>query len=349
MPNRYGDPDQLENERPARVARRRLEATRIYIDLLDRAQEFHHRLFEQRNPQIQQLIGDAHGRLAGLETEAEGVRYSRPRPRTRPVPDPQPEYYAFLDECGSHNLLDPDQFPAFVLAAVLVERHEYDRIDAVWRGWKAEVFGNPDYIVHEPDLRDYLRQLDRERRVEFEKRLDEVIAGLNFLAIGCVVLREQYRDRYGTGALDESLPAHVYHMSLNFLLERIVLTMDGVCGGARATVIAEARGQLENAQLQAEFARLMIGGTVYVRDGWFRQQLSSWIEFRPKAANSSGLQLVDLLARICGEKAIAPESRPSRWEAFRPKLVREKRTKHGPLGFKVIPWDERQSQNLGES
>jgi len=168
-----------------------------------------------------------------------------------------------------------------------------------------------------------------------------VIKELDFTAVVCVVRRDAYLASYGAGALDESLPAHLYLMSLDFVLERLALALDTEFGGGRARVIAESRGPKEDALLQYEFARLLLQGTSYISPSWFRQQFHPGITFEGKGgAFSSGLQLADLLARPSAEKVVNPESEPERWPEFRLKLCPGRETKNSVLGLKIVPWDE---------
>ena len=48
--------------------------------------------------------------------------------------------------------------------------------------------------------------------------------------------------------------------------------------------------------LQYEFTRLMLDGTSYIGDSWFRHSLRPGITFEGKDTNNTGLQLADLLA-----------------------------------------------------
>ena len=130
-------------------------------------------------------------------------------------------------------------------------------------------------------------------------------------------------------------------MTLDFLMERVLMVLENDFGGARAYVVAEARGPKEDAALQCEFARLHLDGTTYIAPAWFRQRLPPGMLFRTKKDNVTGLELADLLARPCGEKVLSPTSTPDRWLVFRKKLCLGQESKHSILGLKIIPWDDR--------
>ena len=129
-------------------------------------------------------------------------------------------------------------------------------------------------------------------------------------------------------------------MTLDFLIERVVMVLENQFNGGRAKVIAESRGALEDARLQHEFSRLHLEGTSYIASAWFRQQLHPGIHFEAKGGSyASGLQLADLSARPVAEKVAEPGSEPDRWPEICAKLCRGQETKNSILGLKIMPWD----------
>lgn len=175
------------------------------------------------------------------------------------------------------------------------------------------------------------------------------ISATTFHAAVCVINRPDYIAEFGYEAPDESLPSQPYLLALDFLCERISMILDQQFEGARAQVVAEARGPAEDALIQYEFARLHLDGTSYVGPSYFRQQFRPGIRFEPKTSNVMGLQLADLLARPCGDIVIDPESTPDRWPEFREKLCEGTETKNSVLGFKVMPWRETYAKILQKS
>jgi hypothetical protein len=248
----------------------------------------------------------------------------------------------FLDECGAHDLTAKAEFNAFVLAAVIVKDVDYPKLDQKWKEWKAANLGSPDRLIHEPNVRrgtgPFYFNGDGSKRAVVRRSLKEVITTLDFAAIACVVNRPEYIAETGFDRVDNSLPTHIYLMTLDFMTERLVMALERHCDGARARVVAEARGPREDALLQHEHARLQLDGTSYVSASWIRQQLAPGIEFKTKKDNCTGLQLVDLLARPCGEKVLSPSSTPDRWPEFRQKLCLGQETAHSILGLKFFPW-----------
>jgi hypothetical protein len=251
----------------------------------------------------------------------------------------------YIDECGTHSLSKREPFEAFVLAGVIVPDYQYPALNELWRKWKQRNLGSPTKVVHEPNLRkgngSFWFEGDRVKRSQVRSSLKQLLNELPFSAIVCVVNRPEYVQEIGIEALDASLPRHPYLMAIQFLMERLVFVLDRQFNGARARIIAEGRGPLEDALFQNEYTRLLIAGTSYVSAAWFRQQLVPGVEFRTKVDNIAGLELADLLARPCGEKVMAPEETPERWPEFRDKLCQGQETMHSILGLKIVPWHEK--------
>lgn len=336
------EPAELEASRRARVAARELGRLEQYAAALRRAQALRPGTGGLADPILQTLITQADTAANAATAKLGGVVVSRRRPtKTHPTST----CTVYIDECGAHDLGAPMDFPVFVLAAVILPDENRANVEAEWEGWKARALGAHDYPVHEPDVR---RRKGRWGNQAAFDGLNEALAQLDFTAVVCVVHRSNYLADHGPGPLDESLPSHVYLMTLDFIFERLALALDTQFGGARARVVAESRGPKEDALLQYEFARLHLDGTSYIPDSWFRQQFHPGIDFQGKETNCTGLQLADLVARPCGAKVIDPTSTPDRWEAIKSKLCPGMETKNSILGLKVLPWRE-EYENLWKS
>lgn len=341
MPRRKkGTSDELKAALANREYYRRLSHHETYIGLLRLAARSRS-LAKQSTDDIERLIRTAESERQSLVARITGRIEPRRRPK-HPKGGPRPVCSIFLDECGSHSLTTTKGFGAFVLSAVIISPNQIDAINKEWKRWKVRELGR-DARIHEPDVRGgkgpFWFNGDKERRKEAREALSKKLKDLDFTGLACVVVREKYEKAHGKGAMDASLPDHIYLMALDFLAERIVLALDREFGGAIGRVYAESRGPREDAILQYEFVRLHLDGTSYISDSWFRYQLIPGIEFRSKDENLTGLQLADLLARPCGEKVLNPNSTPDRWPELREKLCRSKETEHSILGLKIVPWD----------
>lgn len=255
----------------------------------------------------------------------------------------------YIDECGSHTLSAKEKYKAFALGAVIIREADEAVFDALWKQYKRVYLGAEEKLVHEPDVRKLRGALwcngDKGKQKTALAQLDEIISKLPFSAICCVLQREKYVAKWGLDSPNESLPNktlqnHAYVMMLSFLAERVALALQTHFGGAKGRLVLESRDPLGDALLQYEFARLFLDGTAYISAAYFRQQFLPGLRFIQKDANTSGMQIADLLPRPCADKVLDPTSTPARWDVFRKKFCTRRVTAHSILGLKVIPWEE---------
>jgi hypothetical protein len=294
---------------------------------------------------LDDVIATGHSRVERLTDLVGGRIVSRRRPK-KTVEGQRSACLVFLDECGSHALRAREHdFGAFALSAVIIEESKYSAIDRAWKEWKQSTWGDPERLIHEPEIRRgngaFWFDGAPARRSEVRESLAAKLADLDFKLIVVVVHRAAYLALHGRGPLDCTLPVNVYHMALDFLCERLVLALNESFSDSVALVVAEARGAKEDASLQLEFARLHLDGTSYIAPSWFRHQLQPGIEFGTKPDRITGLELADLAARPVAEKVLKPGSTPDRWPVFASKLCRGQATKHSPLGLKILPWEDK--------
>lgn len=329
----------LEQSRELRIARRQLEKQEEYEALLRRAAIVRQDAGQTVDPDLAELIHRAQSRRSELQLQVDGRIFPRKRPKAS-VPHPSCNCLIFLDECGAHHLTAVDAFPVFCLAAVVVREADYQGLDLQFTAWKARDLASANFVVHEPDIRNRLGPWRSPRREAVLEALRQILERLDFTVVASVLRRPAYVNQWGLASPDRSLPNHPYLMSLDFLFERIVMTLQARFNGGRAKVIAESRGPKEDALLQYEFARLHLEGTSYISAAWFRQQLHPGIHFEGKGGvYATGLQLADLSARPIAEKVADPTGQPDRWNEVRCKLCPGTETKNSILGLKILPWD----------
>jgi hypothetical protein len=301
-------------------------------------------------PEIDDLITNARVRLEPLEQKLGRRIEPRRKPKLGRWDEvklgPRREYLVFLDECGGHEIRsgsDAD-FPAFALTAAIVDSEHYVAFDNEWRRWKAKWLGSQDKIIHEPNVRrrngPFWSEGSRQRQESCAAALSEQISSLDFALVGAVIDKQQYLATFGEATVDEFLPYGHYLMCLDFVLERVLHFLFYQGQDAMGIAIAESRGSKEDAELQREYVRLHLEGTLWQPDSWFRHQMSPTIEFREKSSNQTGLQVADLAARPCAEKVLAPGSEPERWSVFKAKLYEGGQRRPESYGLKVFPWKE---------
>jgi hypothetical protein len=283
--HREGTPQELADSMERGVARQQLDRLEIATNYLEQAVRLHSESNQVFDPGLVRSLEKMQDQCRSLKTACSGRVESRRRPRNL---KPGGSCTVFLDECGQHLLGDEtDPFPVFVVAAAIVRDVDLDVVDSKWKRWKRERLDG-DVNVHEPDLR--RRRHTFYERDEAIENLSLVLADLEFSVIAVVVHRANFLADYGTGPIDASLPAHIYMMAVDFLMERVVLALEGLFDGGKARLVAESRGAKEDAILQHEFSRLHLEGTSYISPAWFNQQLHAGITFHTKRDNNTGLQ-----------------------------------------------------------
>jgi len=329
---------ELEKSRDPRVAQALLIHQENYVNLLRHATALLGDANAQSAAIIEQLIQTGLQDMNRLRQLSQGRIVSRKRPQNRVSGD---TCCVYIDECGPHELRAPDPYSVFVLSAVIIRDSEFGEVDRAWKDFKTRALGSPDVIVHAPEVRKADGPFDTPHREYKLAEMRRTFASLPLTVVTVVVHRVDYLQDFGLGPVDDSLPAHIYWMALDFLMERIAMTLDLYYRGATARVVAEARGPLQDTELQYEYARLLIQGTSYIRDGWFRKAFPPGVTFEPKTTNSTGLQLADLAARPVGDKVINKRKNPYMWDEVRLKMCPIVETQNSILGLKIMPWRAR--------
>lgn len=254
---------------------------------------------------------------------------------------PRHQYLIFLDECGTHSLdIRDDPFPVFCLCAVIVDREKYGTFDRQWKAWKSRWLGSWQIRVHEPDIRKRSREFhgaDKAYERSIIDALSSELSTLGFICIAAVIDKRALTATYPSGRVDDFLPSSTYLMCVDFVFERAVHFLYEVGEDAEGVVIAESRGLREDAEVHSEFLRLQLVGTQYIADGYFRNQLRPYIEFKRKDTNESGLQIADIVARPIAEKVLEPANTPERWQVVAPKIYDGKQDRRSSYGLKVFP------------
>ena len=325
---------ELTKSRDPRVAQSLLVHQENYVNLLRHAET----LLGDGNPAsaatIKQLIQTGLQDLNRLNQLSKGRIWPRKRPQNKLSGD---TCCVYLDECGAHELRSADAYRVFVLSAVIIRDSDFGELDRAWKDFKTRALGSPDVVVHEPDVWKADEPFYTHRRYKLEE-MRSTFAALPFSVVTVVVHRDDYLQDFGMGPVDQSLPAHIYWMALDFLMERVAMALDLQFKGATARIVAEARSPLQDTELQYEYARLLIQGTSYIWDGWFRRTFPPGITFEPKTTNNTGLQLADLTARPVGDKVLNKKRKPYLWKEICAKMCPDQETENSILGLKIMPW-----------
>lgn len=239
------------------------------------------------------------------------------------------DYVVYVDESGDHSLteINPD-YPVFVLAFCIFHIPTYvGQIVPDVERLKFKYFGHDMVVLHEMDIRkskppfEILR--DATVRTEFMADLNALLTNAPFAVTASVILKEEYRARRG-----ESV--NPYHVALEFGLERVFLHLQTLGQRGRPTrVIFESRGKKEDADLELEFRRIM--------DRTAMQGMASTLDFLcvSKQANSSGLQVADMVARPIGLHVLRPDQSNRAWDIIYPKLRKSPTGRVDGYGLKI--------------
>lgn len=257
-----------------------------------------------------------------------------------PLPSsPYSNYIVYVDESGDHGLVNiDDNYPVFVLAfCVFHKRYYSEKVVPALEKFKFNHFGHDHVILHEHEIRkekgEFTFFRDRKHKSQFINELTSIIDESNFILISCVIDKTALRNKNGT-------VSNPYHLALGFCLETLYEFLQEKKQDQKTThVVVECRGDKEDKELELEFRRICDG------ENQLSATLPFNIVFANKMANSSGLQLADLVARPIGLSVIRPTQPNRAYEILKRKFYCEGgREKVGKdfenWGLKVFPVPE---------
>jgi hypothetical protein len=241
------------------------------------------------------------------------------------------DYLVFVDESGDHELtkIDP-QYPVFVLLFVIIRKADY--VETVCRElqrFKLKFWGHDEVVLHEHEIRkpagDFRILFSATVRERFLAELSRLMTDLPATVIAVVIDKTAFVTRY----VD---PVSPYDYALEAGLERTYRHLEGL-GQATSTtsVIVECRGRREDADLELAFRRERDGNNVLNRTFPFQ------LVVVPKAANSAGLQMADLMARPVGLHHLRPQQPNRAFDVVQSKLRHSPAGKIEGWGLKVFP------------
>lgn len=252
------------------------------------------------------------------------------------MPTPTPptnfsDHLVFVDESGDHGLekVSPD-YPVFVLLFAIFRKDDYiQRVCREVQQLKIRFWGHDEVVLHEHELRKPIGHfqilLQREIRERFHAELTALMVSLPMTVVAVVIDKPAFMARYHE-------PVGPYDYALEAGLERVYRHLDDLGDGATETpVIVECRGRKEDAELELAFRRVCDGNNALGKSLPFVHVMI------PKAANSIGLQMADLMARPVGLNHFRPGQPNRAFEIIKQKLRRSPAGKVEGWGLKVIP------------
>ena len=241
------------------------------------------------------------------------------------------DYLVFVDESGDHELtkIHPD-YPVFVLLFCIIRKEDYvDRVSRDLQRMKFEFWGHDEVVLHEHKIRKprgpFLFLLQRPLRERFMTALTTQMVALPATIVAVVIDKPAFVARYHT-------PVGPYDYAMETGLERVFLHLESLGQAECSTsIIVECRGRKEDADLELAFHRVCNGKNA------LSHHLSFQLVMVPKAANSAGLQLADLMARPIGLKHIRPDQPNRAFDIIEPKIRRRPAGKIEGWGLKRLP------------
>lgn len=245
------------------------------------------------------------------------------------------DYIVYVDESGDHGMVSiDDAYPVFVLAFCIFQKAYYGRaVVTALESFKFSEFGHDIVILHERDIRKEIGQFrfsGPQEKNRFIGALSRIIEASKFVLIASVI------DKRGMGG-ESDAGNNPYHVALKFCLEQLrefLREKDQLSGTTH--VVVECRGKKEDAELELEFRRICAGANR------FGEPLPFAVVFADKKANSSGLQLADLVARPIGLSVVRPDQPNRAFDILRRKFLcrggrAEAGTDYEGVGYMIHP------------
>ncbi len=238
------------------------------------------------------------------------------------------DYIIYVDESGDHALdpINPD-FPVFCLTFCVLRKDLYaSEVVPKFLELKFRWFGHDMIVLHESDIRKrnapFVFLGDPEKRQRFMDDVTRLVSDAPMTVLAAIVIKSRLVARNERSINPYSLALH-----RGLRQARAFLVAHGQADKV-THIVAEARSPRrlspyvgkEDQELLAEFSAL--------REG--RHQLGHGMPlpgfdliFADKKANSTGLQLADLLARPIALKSLRPDQPNRAFDVIRSKLIRE--------------------------
>lgn len=248
----------------------------------------------------------------------------------------------FIDEGGHPAPQSTPEQPVFALGAVAMSEDDAERYVAGADELKNRFFGRSTVTLHEPQIRQRKQIFsfggDGARYAEFIDALENLIAQTNFVVFGAAIRKDAFAREFVESGIDPYLPTDPYAVAITLLLERYVdfLITSSDCRRL-GRVTFESQGPREDAEHQAQFARLLLDGTQWVPESAFQQAIQPGASFVTKSG-SDPVELADIFVRDLYEWARSGcREIPPRWDLFTSKMYYRDDGRSGKFGVKVFP------------
>ena len=211
------------------------------------------------------------------------------------------------------------------MAFCLFEKSDYiDDIVPNFQQFKFDHFGHDQIILHERDIRKQNKPFefltDRPGRLAFMQEIGDLIEQSQMTVISTVIKKRELAQQYRN-------PYNPYDLALRFCMEQAFSFLRRKRSTRHtAHIVVERRGKDEDYTLKDTF-------------GDVNQKLNDLfaIEFASKKANSTGLQIADLIAAPIGRHVLNPDQGNRAWDIIEPKLDKDRNNNVHGWGLKIFP------------
>jgi len=229
------------------------------------------------------------------------------------------DYLVYLDESGDASLTIDENFPLFVLVAVVVKKTDYlASIVPVLQGLKLKYWGHDQLIFHERELRKGEGEFsifanDPCLKEQFFNELNSKIETMKFHVIYSLIDKKELLKKYRE-------PYSPYDLAVVFLLEKLhVFLKIHQQEGTIQHLVFEARGRKEDNDLKNTLTSRIQGKHRLAPHALDALQ---WVcQFSTKNSNSTGLQLADLIARPLAQAYRFPQQNNRAYQLIKPKII----------------------------
>jgi hypothetical protein len=245
-------------------------------------------------------------------------------------------HHLFLDESGDHSLTHIDcGYPVFVLGGILVvDDLGLATLERSVAAFKYDFFGDPGVVLHTADItrnrRGFERLADPQVRGDFHRRLNALLASLEFSVVACVIRKRALVERHGELAVDP------YMLSLGVVVERFCFELGGA--GPQGHIHVERRNPRLDRELAVAWDLLRLNGTRYLRPEVLRRRIAAF-DFVTKATGGGGLEIADLVVTPLGRWVAGMPPRPD-LDVVRAKLRRGPKGGWEGAGLVVLPKED---------
>lgn len=210
------------------------------------------------------------------------------------------------------------------------------------QAFKFRWFGHDNVVLHESDIvkkRGPFHFLQYDKiKVRFLEDMNSVMDAMPMIVVASVIRKESLKRRYVN-------PENPYQLGLLFCMEKAHEFIEHHAAHEnRCHIVCESRSPREkagkgkeDAALELEFRRIVAGDHyLQVRNG--RRPMPCFdIVFASKLANSTGLQIADLIARPIGLRIFKGNQENRAFDIISKKLWRGPRSQSIFYGLKVFP------------